>query len=82
MIQGLVMQTGKFYYQVQTSVDSVGRDIDDMGIPMADAMRSNGKIYVVVAVMLIIFAGIAIYLILIEKKLKKLRDEIEDAKSS
>ena len=39
---------------------------------MADVMRSNGKIYVVVAVMLTIFAGIIIYLVRLDNKLTKL----------
>lgn len=39
---------------------------------MADVMRSNGKIYVVVAVMLTIFAGIILYLIRLDNKLTKL----------
>ncbi|REJ82548.1 MAG: CcmD family protein [Bacteroidetes bacterium] len=41
-------------------------------IDMADRMRSEGKIYVVVAVLSIIFIGILAYLLLIENKLKKL----------
>jgi hypothetical protein len=39
---------------------------------MADVMRSNGKIYVVVAVILTIFAGIIIYLIRLDRKITKL----------
>ena len=41
-------------------------------VDMADTMRSNGKIYVVVAVILTIFAGIIIYLIRLDKKMTKL----------
>ena len=41
-------------------------------VVMADAMRENGKIYVVVAVILTIFAGIILYLIRIDKKIAKL----------
>jgi len=37
---------------------------------MADLMRSNGKIYVVVATLAIILAGIFGYLIWIDKKIK------------
>ena len=44
-------------------------------VEMADTMRSNGKIYVVVAVLLIIFAGIIIYLINIDRKIGKLEGE-------
>jgi hypothetical protein len=42
------------------------------GVEMADALRQNGKIYVVVAVILTIFAGIIIYLIRLDKKISKL----------
>ena len=41
-------------------------------VDMADAMRSNGKIYVVIAVILTIFAGIIIYLIRLDKKMSRL----------
>ena len=39
---------------------------------MADVMRSNGKIYVVVAVLAVIFIGIILYLIRIDRKISKL----------
>jgi CcmD family protein len=39
---------------------------------MADLMRSNGKIYVVVAVVGIIFAGIIVYLINLDSKISKI----------
>lgn len=35
-------------------------------------MRSNGRIYVVIAVIVTIFLGIIIYLVRLEKKIKKL----------
>lgn len=38
---------------------------------MADAMRANGKIYVVVAVLATIFAGIFAYLIYLDRKISK-----------
>lgn len=41
-------------------------------VQMADTMRSNGKIYVVVAVMVAIFAGIIFYLVRLDRKLTKL----------
>lgn len=44
---------------------------------MADAMRSNGKIYVVVAVLVIIFIGILFLLISIDRKIRKLENEVE-----
>ena len=43
-------------------------------VEMADVMRSNGKIYVVVAVLATIFIGLMIYLIRIDKKVQKLEE--------
>ena len=44
-------------------------------VNMADTMRSNGKIYVVVAVILTIFAGIIIYLVRLDRKMSKMEKE-------
>jgi CcmD family protein len=44
-------------------------------IEMADAMRSSGKIYVVIAIIVIIFIGLAIYLFSIDRRLKKIEKE-------
>jgi CcmD family protein len=44
----------------------------DQAVQMADGMRSSGKIYVVVAVVSIIFIGLAIYLFSIDRRLKKI----------
>lgn len=43
-----------------------------------DFMRSTGKIYVVVAVILAIFAGIVLFLIYLDRKLTKLENQIKD----
>lgn len=42
---------------------------------MATAMRSNGKIYVVVAVLVIILLGIFLYLIRLDRKISRLEKE-------
>ena len=42
---------------------------------MADTLRSSGKIYVVVAVLTIIFIGLAIYLFSIDRRLKKIEKD-------
>lgn len=46
-------------------------------VEMADTMRSSGKIYVVVAVLLIIFVGIVIYLSRLDSKLSKIEKELK-----
>ena len=47
------------------------------GVEMADVMRSNGKIYVVVAVILTIFIMLVIYLIRLDRKMTKLEKNIK-----
>ena len=49
-------------------------------VEMADNMRAEGKIYVVVAIILVIFAGIAIYLFSIDRKLSRLEKKIPSKK--
>jgi len=44
-------------------------------VEMADAFRSSGKIYVVIATIVIIFIGLAIYLFSIDRRLKKIEKE-------
>jgi hypothetical protein len=43
---------------------------------MAGLMRSNGKIYVVVTVLLIILTGLFIYLINVDRKLSRLEKDM------
>ncbi|HKK78325.1 MAG TPA: CcmD family protein [Phaeodactylibacter sp.] len=43
-----------------------------------DFMRSTGKIYVVVAVIVAIFVGIVLFLIYLDRKLAKLENQIND----
>ena len=41
-------------------------------VRMADIMKENGKIYVVIAVMLTILAGLVLYLIRLDRKISNL----------
>jgi hypothetical protein len=45
-------------------------------VEMADTMRSNGKIFVVVGVIAIVFTGIIIYLVNIDRKVSKLEKKM------
>ena len=47
---------------------------------MADGMRAEGKIYVVITVMATIFVCIVAYLIVIDRKVKKLEEELKNKK--
>ncbi|MFD0765356.1 CcmD family protein [Mucilaginibacter lutimaris] len=44
-------------------------------VEMADKMRSEGKIYVVIGTIVIVFAGLAVYLFTIDRRLKKIEKE-------
>ncbi len=44
---------------------------------MADALRQDGKIWAVVAVITIVFIGIVAYLISIDRKISKLEDKLK-----
>lgn len=47
-------------------------------VEMADTFRQEGKIYVVVAVILLIFSGLIIYTIRIDQKVSKLEKELHN----
>ena len=44
---------------------------------MADRFRADGKIYVVIAVVLIILIGLFVYVTSLDRKIKKLEKEIK-----
>jgi hypothetical protein len=56
----ILLSISSFLYAQETTVE------------MADLFRSSGKIYVVVAVMALLFIAFIIYLFTIDKRLKKL----------
>lgn len=49
---------------------------------MADAFRAEGKIYVVVAIILIVLTGLILYLFLLDRKLNKLEEMIKSKKQT
>jgi len=51
-------------------------DYTNKNVDMADMMRENGKIYVVVGVIVIIFLGLTFYAIRIDRKLSKIEGEV------
>ncbi|WP_338811896.1 CcmD family protein [Bernardetia sp. Wsw4-3y2] len=58
------------------------RDYENTEVSMADTFRADGKIYVVVAVLATIFAGIVVFLVVTESKLKKLEDLVYSERAS
>jgi CcmD family protein len=49
-------------------------------VEMADQLRSEGKIYVVVAIILIILLGLFFYLFWLDRKVKKLEKLLSEKK--
>lgn len=47
-------------------------------VEMADGMRAEGKIYVVVAIILIVLGGLIVYLAMLDRKVKKLENLLSD----
>lgn len=71
----LYAQGGKVDTSATTkSVAKVKKPFD---APMADALRENGKIYVVVIVLGIVLTGLFIYLINLDRKVRKIESEVQ-----
>ena len=47
------------------------------GVEMADRLRADGKIWVVVAVIAAVFAGIIVYLVRLDRQISKLEKEVK-----
>lgn len=48
----------------------------DTSVEMADKLRADGKIWVVVAVVAVVFTGLAVNLFRIDSKLKKIEKDL------
>jgi len=57
------------------SLPALSQDVE-----MADTMRSEGKIYVVVAIILIVLTGLISYLFLLDRKVSKIEDKLNKQK--
>jgi hypothetical protein len=52
----------------------LGFTVQAQQVEMADRLRADGKIYVVVAIILVILTGFILYLVLMDRKIKKLEN--------
>jgi hypothetical protein len=48
---------------------------DSQHVEMADQLRANGKIYVVVAVLIVILLGLILYVVRLDRKITRLEKE-------
>ncbi|WP_373400488.1 CcmD family protein [Algoriphagus halophilus] len=66
-----------FGAMAQEKIPVTESDYTNNTVDMADAMRADGKIYVLVGVIILIFAGITIYLISTDRKISRLEKNIQ-----
>ncbi|QPH39580.1 CcmD family protein [Pedobacter endophyticus] len=65
----------KILFSLLLMISSIQLFAQDNGVEMADKMRTDGKIYVVVTCIVIILLGLLAYLFTIDKRLKKIEKE-------
>lgn len=68
----------KFAFTLMMLITSLNLFAQNNDIEMADALRSNGKIYIVVISIVIILVGLLIYLFTLDRRLKMLEKKNSD----
>jgi amino acid permease len=61
-----------FAVQAQEKIAVTAADYSNNEVEMADVMRSEGKIYVLVGIIVLIFIGLLIYVIQTDRRVSKL----------
>jgi hypothetical protein len=64
--------------QAQEKIAVTTADYSNSSVEMADLMRSEGKIYILVGIVLLIFAGLTAYVIHTDRKVSKLEKLISE----
>ena len=77
LIISLALVCISIFTYAQEKIDISDADYVNQQVEMADAFRADGKIYVVVAVVLVILLGLLLYLFLIDRKLTRLENELK-----
>lgn len=69
--------TKRFHYFFLLALGLIGPNLMAQmpEVEMADGLRENGKIFVVIIIMSIILLGIALYLFRLDRKISKLEKE-------
>lgn len=60
----------------QEKIPVTESDYSNNSVEMADQMRADGKIYVLVGIIAIIFAGITVYVVNTDRKISKLEKNL------
>jgi len=70
-----MMKFKKLFFLLSLLLVSLFGFGQDKKVEMADLMRSNGRIYVVVAVVLTILTGLILYVVRLDRKISKFEKE-------
>jgi len=62
----------------QEKIEITESDYQNNRVEMADAMRADGKIYVVVGIIAIVMGGILLYVINTDRKIAKLEENLKN----
>lgn len=68
----------KIFTTLMMCMASVAGFAQTSDIPMADEMRANGKIYVVVAIILVILIGLVVYVVVVDRKITRLEKKLDE----
>lgn len=60
----------------QDKIEVTDADYSNTTVEMADQMRADGKIYVLVGIIMIIFAGMVVYMVNTDRKISKLEKNL------
>ncbi len=77
----LFIFTLQFSAIAQDKIKITKDDYANQNIEMADTFRADGKIYVVVAVILTVLSGMFVYLFLLDAKITKIEKLIKEEKN-
>jgi CcmD family protein len=67
----------QFIYVVFLLVATTSKSLAQPQPEMADTLRAEGKIYVVVGIILIVLAGLFTYLFLLDRKVTRIEKELD-----
>jgi hypothetical protein len=67
-----------FFVKAQDKIGITEEDYQNSGVEMADKMRSEGKIYVLVSIIGIVLGGILVYVIQTDRKINGLEKKYND----
>jgi hypothetical protein len=67
-----------FSAKAQDKIGITDEDYQNSGVEMADKMRSEGKIYVLVSIIGLVLGGILVYMIQTDRKISGLEKKYND----